>query len=953
MYLSQKILDVTDGGRQIIEDYYEASKKGFNSPGNKEAFCIRDESTPSALVRREKNGTWIVTDFGDDQKGRNGITVYMKEEGVDFVEAITALAKKYGLSENYEKPKAKVDYKTPTKKEVPGTQYEFNDQLTDTELNILGPEVTQDICKKFNLKSCKKYTLITPSKKEPNKLLKIVVESTPEYPIFVFDLPDFKKKYEPLNADKGRRFTHSGTRPLNYVFGLDNLRKLYQDNRQNVIDNWEKLDKPTENDFKLEAVILGSGERDSLNISSFDYPVIWLNSETDKLTWETYLEILKMTKNFYLLPDIDKTGKEKGVEKALNFPELKIIWLPKWLAYRKDFRGKPRKDFRDFVQTQYYKGNEKTFKGLLKKMVKNALPMRFWDEKWKKSRATDEWYCKYEFNKTYADHFIEHMGFFLYKDIESKEKFQFIKKTNHVIEEVEGFEIKKYLLEFLEKKNHDIDLRNMLQKTTQLSDINLSTLNAFAPNFKKGYIDSQYLFFKDKTWHITKDDIKIYDKNKEFYTNVWKSDIIDFSPKLKPAPFKITGDLNSGFSLEILEKENKYQNYLINSSRLFWKEELETPFKSENGFKQTEKQTYFEANKFNIAGENLSKEEIAKQELNLINKYFANGYLLHSYKNDVKSWFVRNMDNEESVDQESNGGTGKSLFFKMLSPILKNIKKIDGREKNVSEKDFLLDGVTSKTDLVLIEDMDLYFRLHRLLNFVTDQMNVNRKGVSEYSIKFDDSAKLGGTSNFGVRNLDPTLLRRLLFVITSNYYHEKGDRFNETRQVSDDFNGKRLLKDFTDEDWNDYYTLCAYMIQFFLQQDKKIDPPLDSVNKRNNESNIKRPFKDWADMFFNEGNNTNVEVNKNDAYKAFKEDQSQPKFTSHAFKTNLKAYCKSMDYVFNPEDYGGVKDGRIMRKENGKTQEFFFIKTNKNAVIETSVYLEDDKSSQENNDIDF
>lgn len=948
MQLSQKILDKTDGGRTIIEEFYETSVIGFNSNGKK-PFEIRTESTASSYVKKLKDGTWIVTDFGDDRKGRNGIHVYMKEKGVDFVEAISALAKQLGLLEEF-KPKSNVAYKNATKKEKPGTTYEFNIKLSNTELNILGPEVTQEICDTFNLKSCKKYTLITASKKEPNKLIKVVVESNEDYPIFVFDFPEFQKKYEPLNQDKGRRFTHSGSRPTNFVFGLENLRKLHQENKETVLDNWEKADKPTEKDFKLEAVILGSGERDSLNIASFDYPVIWLNSETDKLEWDTYIEILSITKNFYVLPDIDKTGIDKGVEKALDFPELKIIWLPKWLSFRKDFRGKARNDFRDFVQVSYYKGNEGTFKGLLKKMIKNALPMRFWDETWKKSRATDEWYCKYEFNNEYAMHFIEHQGFHLFESEQSKEDFDFIKVTGNVVQKVKGYQIKKHMHKFLEKKNHPVELRNMLHRTNQLSDKGLAQLNAFSPRFNKGYVDSQFFFFKDYTWRITKDEIKKFLPN-QVSNYVWKNDIIDFEPKQQDPHFKITGNQKNGFDINVLNTENKYLNYLINGSRVFWKDELEKPYKTENGFKVEEKLKYQKENKFNIAGPNLIESQKWEQKQHLVNKIFTIGYLLHSYKDETKAWFPWLMDHELVDDMESNGGTGKSIFFKMLAPILNNVKKIDGRQRNVTEDSFLLDGVTSKTDLVLTEDMDAYFRLHRYLNFITDDMNVNPKGGTPYLIPYSESPKLAGSSNFGVNNIDGTLLRRLLFCSISDYYHEKGDRYNETRQVSDDFNGKRLLSDFTHQDWETYYNFCAQCVQFYLSRTEKLNPPLKDIEKRNLVRQMKTPFKNWADVYFIE-EMLNIEIIKQTAYEDYKKETGHNKATSHGFKKSLKAWCKFMGFEFNPESHPLMKDGRIMQRLDGsKPLEHIFIKTDKTEKANNNVIYTESKA--EGDDLPF
>jgi len=956
--ISQKILDASDGGREIILQYYPQAAKAFQDFPKKTSFKIREsEATGSAYVKRLKNGVWICTDFGDDSTGRNGINVCMKEEGYDFGEAISKLAKQYGLSGD--KPKSKTDFKKPTKKDKLGTTYEYFDTISDSYLSILGPKVTQNICNRYKLKAAKSFTIITePSEDKEGKIIaskKIVVKSTKDYPIFVFDHTTWQKRYEPLHEDKGKRFRHSGDKPVNYVNGLDFVIRTQKEYAETIKENWEKENEPTKNDLKLDSVIIGSGDRDSLNIDSFNYNVIWLNSESDKLTFEVYKQLKEICKNIYVLYDIDNTGKKQAIDLALEFTDIKIIWLPKWLSYRKDFRGKPRKDFRDLVQISYYKNNESQFEGLLKKMIKNAMPMRFWDENWKKSRTTDEWYCKYDFNNAYAMHFIEHQGFFLYENDQSKDDYEFINVDGNVVETVRGHHIKKHLLNYLERKNHPIDLRNMLLKTNQLSDKSLSQLNALSPRFRKGFVNSQYLFFKDSTWYITKNGTKKY-KLGEVSSFVWKNDIIDFTPKIEDNYFTIAKHPEKGFDITLNNDNVMYLNYLINTARVYWKAELENPYTKDGNLDFKAQQAYLNENRFNIAGSNLSEEQIWEQKQHLVNKIYTIGYLLHSFKDVTKSWFVWNMDYEIVDDLESNGGTGKSLFFKMLFPILKNIKKIDGRERNIADKDFLFDGVTDKTDLLLIEDMDAYFRAHRFLNPITDDMIVNPKGHTAYTVKHEDSPKLAGTSNFGVGNMDGALRRRLLFTATGDYYHEKGDKYNESRQVSDDFNGKRLINDFTDENWNRYYNFCAQCIGFYLSQPKRINPPLENVEKRNLIRDMKSPFKTWADTFFADGYNLNELVIKKEAHDDCKA-EGMPKLTAARFKTSLISWCKLYGYEFNPEEHESVKDGRIMKRPPGqKAKEYFYIKTNKDVLPKTekitSVAEDDEKTvfDQDDND---
>lgn len=932
--LSEKIFYASDGGREIILDFYPQASQAFSKP--KLAFKIREsETSASSRVKKTQSGVWIVTDFGDDMRGRNGIQVYMKEKGVDYTEALLDLAKKYGLTA--EKPKAKVTFKTATNKDTPGYSFVYKEKISSLDLQILGPKVDEDLCKRYNLFSVDTMTFIN------DKGNKVITKSTEDYPIFVFDFGTWKKIYQPLHPEKKDRFRYSGTKPSNFVFGLEYAIEAQKEHEEDVKDDWDydkKPDGPKKYDFKLDNITIASGDRDALNVASFDRNVVWLNSESDKLTYEVYQTLLKIAKNIYVLPDIDVTGKKQGVKLALDYSKIKIVWLPKWLAMRKDFRGKPRKDFLDFVQVSYYSNNEANFERLLDKMYKNAFPMRFWDETWQDKKRC----YKYVFNNEYAMHFIEHIGFYRYESDQSKEDYEFIRVENNVVEKVKGHHIKKHLHDFLEKRNLPIDLRNMLHRTNQLSDKSLSVLNSTYLNFKKGYSDSQFLFFKDCVWKITKEGVKKL-RSSDVKANVWKNDIIDYSPKVENDFFAIK-KVDNGFDIAINNTNCMYLNYLINTSRVHWKKEIEAPFKTDEGYNTTAQKNYIAANKFNIAGPNLDQEQQWEQKQHLVNKIFAIGHLLHSYKDDIKSWFVWNMDYEVVEDLVSSGGTGKSLFFKMLMPILKNVKKIDGRERNVADKDFLFDGVTEQTDLILTEDMDAYFRFHRFLNGVTDDLSVNPKGQTAYTLKHELSPKFGGSSNFGVGNMDEAAMRRLLFVATGDYYHEKSEKHQESRQVSDDFNGKRLIRDFTDADWNQYYNFCAQCLKFYLSQSKRINPPMANIEKRNLVRSIKTPFITWASGYFSDGENLDMEVDKITAFESCKTD-GQPKLTPQAFKKSLKNYCKLKGYVFNPEDYEGVKDGRIMRKIDGATKEFFFIKPNAEERTNTNSLFTETKNKDD------
>lgn len=906
-HLSDKILEASDGGLGIFKKLFPlVDWLKIESSNFRDHFKVRDEGTPSASIKKIGN-KYIFADFGESQKGYNAISTYCNVKRVDFGTALHELAKDYGI--NGERPEAEKDFKKAGPEDKIGTTYIYNDEITTQELQILGKYVTVENCEAANLKSVKSYTVISKSG------WKTTINSTPDYPIFVYDFGTWQKRYEPQAKDKNDRFRYTGGRPQDFIFGLEYVQQLQQEHANNV-ENEKESHKPS--DLLLDYICITSGDRDGLNALSLDAPSVWLNSETATLTLDQFWEIKKLCKTVYLIPDLDATGVKQAIATGLENDLIKIAWLPTWLKHSRDFRGNALKDLRDYVSVNLSTRKDLVIK--FKALLETAMPMRFWDEVYKPKTDTK----KYIYNNEYSRHFLHHKGFFVYESEQSKEDFEFIRIEKNIVNKVKTHHIKKHLLNFLEVKQKPIDLRNMLLRTNQLTDKSLAQLQLVKPNFSKANFYSQLLFFKEKIWQVTPKGITEH-KYGELENHVWKSDILEQNPELQNEHFTIT-KLDKGFDIVLHKTDNKYLNYLINTSRIFWREELEDPFKTDKGFNLVEKNKYFKENQFKIDGPNLSPKQIHEQKQHLVNKIFTIGYMQHSHKFKSKSWAVWNMDYKIVDDLESNGGTGKSLFFEMMFPILKNVKKIEGRQKGLADKDFLFDGVTDKTDIIFIDDADAYFRFSRLFTAITGDLQVNPKGTSAYEIKHEMSPKIAVSSNFGLLEADGSTKRRILFTLTSDYYHDKTDDYNEARQVSDDFGGKQLITNFTDEDWNDYFNFTAQCITFSLKQTHKINPPLENVEKRNLVREMKTPFLKWADLYFSETSGMlNVEFDKKAAYEDFKDKESQPNLSSSRFKKQLTSWCKYYGYTLNPKDYAGVKDGRIIGTYNGKTTEYFYI----------------------------
>jgi hypothetical protein len=910
---AQDLLDATDGGLKIILSYYPQAQQALSSP--RKEFKIREnEKTPSSRLKQLKDGNWVVTDFGGDQTPRNGIQVCQMEENLNFREALAVLGTRYGIGGiKKEINKAGFEKRTATTEEEEGKYYfDVKEKLEEWEIKELGPRVTEEVCKCYHVFALNSFTQI-------KNRMALVTSSNENYPIFLIDHCEWQKIYQPRNPDKQYRFRYVGVKPKDWINGLDQLIKAHKIEVDHAPSAEERTDKKTGKikEVKRPAVILCSGDRDALNVAGMGHQVIWLNSETAELRKEDFKEIMKYTEVLYNLPDIDETGVKAAIRLGMQYLDIRTIWLPEKLREFHDARGNPRKDLKDFVEL--YPDNEN-----FNKLMKVAVPMRFWDVGYEKDQL------KYYFNNYHAFHFLRCNGFYIIEDKNSKDDFSLIRIVKNRVYEIKQKHVKDFFAKFLDDRYMPIPLRNMVLKSAQLSDMSLANLPEAKPDFTDFDRNSQYFFFENKTWCVTAEKIQEY-RPEEVDRYVWASEIIPHKVKLVETPFRIEfrEDRNE-YDITILDYSSPFMRFLINASRIKWKDELEERLVKLDVEAQMK---YLEKNRWRLDGDLLSQEEIWEHKQHLINKIFSIGYLLSRYKDPARAWCVFAMDNKIDEDGRSNGRSGKSMCYQTLRKFMNSVT-LPGRDRQMTENKHIYDRVTVHTDFILIDDADQYFDFGFFFDAVTGDLIVNPKNNKSYEIPFDQAPKFCVTSNFTLRRIDPSTEGRILYTVFSDYYHYKMEHseYHETRTVYDDF-GKSLFKeDYTEEEWNADLNFFAQCVRFFKQvpSPKKINPPMDMVTKRNLRTAITEEFFQWASVYFSpESDKVNALIPKEEAFDDFKVKTNSYKWTINKFTASLRSYCRyESDRILalDPDQFRN-QQGRIIRKENGKATEMIYIQT--------------------------
>jgi len=942
MDLLQNLMEVTDGGLTIIQFYYPDARPG------KQFKKRSDEKTASASLKKLADGNYVLTDFGDSgAKPKNAVMIAAEEENLDWTKALMLWASKYNLLQNYEA--AKADFKTPRPSDI-DYEFEYNRKtthyhiqqkanMTPTELKVLGPHVTEAICKELNIYAIEYYSSI-----KDGKITEI--HSNENYPIFgIFNKEkdekgntyEWVKILQPKSYDKSYRFFYINGRPENFIHGYTRARKLYD--KLNVEEI--KEDNSSENDEseaspkiekKLTRIVICSGDRDAINMASIGETVVWMNSETADLKAKIFKKFKDIAYSVVNVPDLDSTGKFQGKKHALDNIELKTAWLPKELSAKVDWRGNPQKDFTDYCGNYKEAYQKETLTTRVKLMLENAYQAQFWSIKHNKEGVPS-----YHSSLRNLFYFLELNGFYRVEDPENENGYQYIHLQNHLVETVTVDKIRDFVLNYLETKREflgdriiPIGLLNLFYTPGKLSETVFQSLEILEFKPSKPTASNDYFYFKDQIWEIKNDGIQKLD-TKKFTTHIWSQNIVEnqienlYDIRLNPKNIKINqpyfniSKKGTDYDIEILKNDCDFLNYTINLSRVYWKNEFKD-------MSATQRDEHYKNNKFCIDSSNLTDEEVAEQKLHLINKIYTMGYMLHRYKASNRSWVVIMMDNEVVSLDESHGGTGKSIFTN-APRIFLNQKFIPARSPRLFENDFYFTGVTKYTDYVLFDDADANFKFTEIYSHITGDFAVNPKGKTPYVIPFRNAPKIVVSTNFTIKNQDPSTARRILETAASNWYHHATESM-ENHNPEIEF-GYELFKGWDDNQWNHFFNFSAQCLQFYLSCNEKISAPNSQVKLRQQLSIMGTTFHEWANREFPQYINNIIDKNlgknimKDTLWEQFKSKENQKSISAALFTKKVKAWCIYNNIELNPAPIR-QSDGRWMRKISGTNCEYYY-----------------------------
>lgn len=927
----EEIFKATNGGLDIILHYYPQADKCVN---NSRKFKLREtEKTASATIKLMPDGNYIVKDFGGDGKGRNAIAVVMDEANCDFKTAVQIIAERWNILPEERKSevfKPEIRQRDANVDEDEGTwNFEFGNYTEKDLRAVFADQIikyTQEKCeleqgtkkedwiKKLS-RLCETYHMYKLDSYSIVKNRKVTTICSKEnYPIFVFEIAissskKIRKIYQPLSIDKSRRFIYEpGKRPDEHIFGLDVAIKKYDSLNDGAKINDEESENSKDDglkseEVKLPEIIICTGGSDALNVAAMGYQVVWFNSETAKVNGGQYTSISKIAEKTCILPDIDVTGRKTAHDFCMVYLDTRTIVLPSSLADKKDWRGNPCKDIRDYLK--YHRPKD------FEKLVKAALPYKFWDEVPQYNKQGKFVGINYECNNTHLYWFLEQNGFYQFSN--KNETDTFIHITGNIVTEVDTKKVRKFITKFLSERNFDTKLRNTFYRTTQLNASSFENLGHVKIDFTDYDKETQWFFFKNKTWEIKALGIKQY-KPGEILKFIWEKEVINHTVELLEEFFTIS-QTDGVYDITINNSESLFFKFIQRTCAMHWRVEELGVDDGQGGLRKK-----------------LTEDEEREHKQHLINKIYALGYLLHKYKEPSSAFAVWAMENEVIEEGASEGRTGKSIYLKFPRYFLKH-EVIASRDQKITENKHLLENVNEFTSYVLFDDCSPYLNFPFFFPLITGPWNINPKNTRSFGLSEDDAPKIGFSSNFPPRDADSSTLDRLVFVVFSDYYHSgPNERHAERRTPKEDF-GMNLFTDFDEAEWNRTLNFGAQCIKAYLNINEKINPPMGNVNQRQLLAEMGQVFKAWADVYFSAtSERLNKEVIRSEAFEDCRK-KNNLSWSTQKFTKALQAWVKYYGYKLNPKDKCNSTGNRIVRRIGESTHEMIYIAADSTEII--------------------
>jgi DNA primase len=460
-------------------------------------------------------------------------------------------------------------------------------------------------------------------------------------------------------------------------------------------------------------------------------------------------------------------------------------------------------------------------------------------------------------------------------------------------------DVRDFVREFIKALNEPKVLQMFYSgEDRYFSSTKLRNIYKLYPAMQKSEKGLQYLYFQNNYWEITEQGIKEF-PIKNLNKNIWSNKIIDFDAKASTEPLltinKITEEYANrpelkqyigNYEINISDTGSNchFLMFLVNASNFFWDDRTKVDTGTED----------FRSN---------------YQAKHLLNKLTIFGYMLHTFRDENVLKAVIAMDGKESEVGKSNGRSGKSIVGFAFEHVVPTAY-IDGKKPELTKDKWIFDEVDERTDVVFLDDVRRNIDFEFFLTCIGGKMQIEARNQRKRTLKKEDTPKFYFSTNHAINGEDDSFTDRQAIMIFSDYYNPKHRPIHDFK--------KMFFTEWEFDQWNLFYNLCATCLQLYFQLGI-YEAPLENMVQRKLRQQFGENFLDWAELYFSNEINFDVEIPRLEITNNFYEMcQGEKKYTTpRLFKQKLKAYCQYKNWVFNPGFQQKDKHGNIESLSGG------------------------------------
>lgn len=324
-------------------------------------------------------------------------------------------------------------------------------------------------------------------------------------------------------------------------------------------------------------------------------------------------------------------------------------------------------------------------------------------------------------------------------------------------------------------------------------------------------------------------------------------------------------------------------------------------------------------------GKKFSSEEQMELDCRFANLLFCLGRALWRFRESKSNCISYLMENEVTMENRAEGGSGKSTFVYIFAGCAAHILNVDCRDLAMGkELAANLANYRHRSHRVIHwEDTQQSFNIANLYNFVTGGFSVKSLYHDRVSIPLSESPGHVVSSNYPISDLADSTMRRVCIGGFSHRFAGQNTMKNKAaRYISDimpDFNATNPER-LSPASRNQIAMICALAVQFVMRYDEKVDAQKKYMESRALSQSLGDSFLRFARVFFSQDHiwGTPQDLDSMlEEYKTVYAEASKNKsdsFSPKAFKRRVLDYCETAGIVMNPEQLFTRADGKSLKK---------------------------------------